>query len=168
MTKERKKILETDINLTDYIENQLENYAQGIYPSFAKTCENIALHSNIELLECTDKEGIFEVSILSNFTTRLIIKNTYKYPKSVDAEHILLKVSEVSGLKLDALKSKRRIRKLVEARHAYMILSKQLTDSSFTDIARLINRDHATAHYAQNQQHVAEIKSIINRTKLVL
>jgi len=154
------------MDLTNFIELQLNKYTQNINKSFIETCSKIAQHKNAELVSCTDKIGVFEITILNGFKSRLTISNSYKY-EFVEPEDVLNKVIDVTKYDIDALKSKWRKRELVEARQAYMIISKKITKSSLDDIGKLINRNHSTVLHAIKNQHIPEIQQIIKATNLL-
>lgn len=155
------------MNITDWIDRQLDMYTRGLYGSFAKTCRYIATHKNIELVHATDQMATFEMS-LGKFSSRMTIKNTYKYKDDfIQPISILRKVAAASNVNIGTLKSKWRKREVVEARMAYMILAKHLTSSTIEQIGELVNRDHCTVLYALKQEYITNIQSIINRTKLL-
>ena len=89
------------------------------------------------------------------------------YPPQMDLELILSKVCKVSGLNIEALKTKSRKRELVEARQAFFIIAANLTNKSLFKIGAMVNRDHATVIHAKDNAHIPEIKQIIAKTNLL-
>jgi len=80
-------------------------------------------------------------------------------------------VSVVSGIPIPAFRTRSRKREIVEARHAYCILAlefKPFASYTLDDIAKVINRNHATVLHAKKNESIPEIQKIYNRAKILL
>ena len=89
------------------------------------------------------------------------------FKKGITLDEILKRVSQASGLHEEALKLKTRKRKIVEARQAYMIIARLITDNSLEEIGTKVGKDHATVVYAFKNSHLTAIKNIISKTGLI-
>jgi chromosomal replication initiator protein len=70
-------------------------------------------------------------------------------PNSINAEDIMVTVSNFYNVKVSDLKGSRRLKQLVRPRHVAMFLIRKYTQHSFPEIGRLFgNRDHATVQHA--------------------
>jgi len=73
-------------------------------------------------------------------------------------ESILLDVSTATGVSVDDMKGKSRIREYVLARQFYCKIAKDSTAYSFRSIGAYINRDHATViHSVKVVENVREV-----------
>lgn len=74
-----------------------------------------------------------------------------KRPKKADAISIISEVSGYYDVSLDAIKSNRRHRRIVEARHMVMYILKKKTDMSLRVIGEMLgDRDHTTVIHGIN------------------
>lgn len=71
--------------------------------------------------------------------------------RNLNIQNILNAVLLFYNVDLNELKSESKKGNLVKARQIYFYLCKEFTDSTFSRMAKLINRDHATAMYSKNK-----------------
>lgn len=64
---------------------------------------------------------------------------------------ILQIVSDYYQIEPKYLQSKKRFKLVTKARHVYCYICREFTDTSTTEIGRLINRDHATILHGSNK-----------------
>lgn len=154
------------MNLSKWISYHLGMCEKGKY-NFTKACRYIAAHKNVKLVAANKMIASFEIKY-GRFLGSFNLKNTPEYPEQyIKSEQILKKVSEVSQIPIESLKSKTRIRKVVEARQAYMIIAKLLKTGSLADIGDMVNRDHCTVLHAYKNEHIPNIQKIIAETNLL-
>ena len=65
-----------------------------------------------------------------------------------DIDRILKATTEVTGVTLIQMQSKRRVKEYTHARHIAMYLACEMTNMSMPQIGRKMNRDHTTVYYA--------------------
>lgn len=87
------------------------------------------------------------VALLNNYGT----ESERKEIDFIDCNDVVKLVSMVSGYSVQDLKKRCRVANLVEWRHVAMFLIYNFTSLSFKQVGELLNRDHATAIYANNQ-----------------
>ena len=63
-------------------------------------------------------------------------------------QRILLEVEDVSGVPVDQITGRSRLKNTVIARNAYAYIARETTTASLKDIGSLIKRDHASVLYA--------------------
>jgi chromosomal replication initiation ATPase DnaA len=63
-------------------------------------------------------------------------------------EHIMRALTHVLGVSESDIRSKRRYRVLVDARHMYCALMRRVSLLSLADIGRTLSRDHSTVIHA--------------------
>lgn len=95
--------------------------------------------------------------------------------RPITIEHIQKAVAEFFGIKCLEMKSKKRTKEIAIPRQVAMFISKQLTDSSLSDIGKNFGgKDHATVIYACRQMEERKkedddfnrkIENLINRIK---
>ncbi len=97
-------------------------------------------------------QDIMHIEIKRENIEDILCDNLSQAKKSVTIEAIQKKVAEYFDISLDDLKSEKRVKNLVLARHIAMFLSKNLTNKSFPDIAKKFsNKNHATVIHAVNK-----------------
>lgn len=136
-----------------------------------KKSENLNLKLSKGLLEfiaenidtnCREIEGclkrlkinqdIMHIEIKKENIEEILFDNLSQSKKTITIEAIQKKVVEYFDISMDDLKSEKRVKNLVLARHVAMFLSKNLTNKSFPDIAKKFNnKNHATVIHAVNK-----------------
>ncbi len=97
-------------------------------------------------------QDIMHIEIKRENIEEILSDNLNQAKKSITIEAIQKKVTEYFDISLDDLKSEKRVKNLVLARHVAMFLSKNLTNKSFPDIAKKFsNKNHATVIHAVNK-----------------
>lgn len=61
--------------------------------------------------------------------------------------HILHRVSKMTGISIEELKSKSRKREVVDARFVYFRRAKEKTKHSLAEIGKIVHRDHTTVQH---------------------
>jgi chromosomal replication initiator protein len=77
---------------------------------------------------------------------------TLKPNKRMVVEEILSTVARFYGITIESIKSHKRKREIVEARHAFCYLARQFSTTPLKDIGQLIGgKDHTTVMHANQQ-----------------
>ncbi len=72
----------------------------------------------------------------------------YEEPRKPKPEHIIRTVAQFYGVAIHDIKGKRRNKHLVTPRHVAMFLVREACGTSFPEIGRIFDRDHATVQHA--------------------
>lgn len=90
-----------------------------------------------------------------------------------DIDRILKATTEVTGVTLIQMRSRRRVKEYVEARHLAMYMAREMTTMSLPEIGREMQRDHTTVWYATEKlakrgrgatklnRNIAKIKQLV-------
>jgi len=68
--------------------------------------------------------------------------------------HIMGAVSDVLGVSESEIRGKRRYRVFVDARHIYCAIMRRVSLLSYNDIARTLNRNHATIIHSIREHYI--------------
>ena len=76
----------------------------------------------------------------------IVVLNSMKYVNSTSPELdvILREICNKEKLPIDILKSNCKVRKVTEARQFYYKRARELTGKTFSEIGKVVNRNHAT------------------------
>lgn len=97
-------------------------------------------------------QDIMKINISKDNIESILCDNLLQYRKKISIDSIQNKVADYFNISLDDLKSEKRVKNLVFARHIAMYLAKVLTNKSFPDIAKKFNdKNHATIIHAVNK-----------------
>lgn len=130
-----------------------------------------AIQTNIRVLE----GALTRVIAHASFTGKPINLETAKaslrdyceiQPRMVELRHVQKVVAEHFNVDLAELRSSKRNRSLVQARHIAMYLAREMTSESLPDIGRAFGRDHTSVLYA-HEKISDEIKSDSTLSRLV-
>lgn len=86
----------------------------------------------------------------------------------IDLNTLLALACDARGVSVKDAKSKKRNREFTEARFAYFILAKQLTNHFLKDIGEKVNRGHCDVLHGINileKKEIPIIKTIVNDVK---
>jgi chromosomal replication initiator protein len=156
------------MEIAEWIDLNLKDFKDGLC-TFIEACKMIATHDKLSAVTLKNNYAVFNIAT-SISKTNITVENPLD-KSAFDAEEILKIVSEVSGIPVEAIKTKSKKREIVEARHAYFLISlylkdKGLTNSILKDIGAIVNRDHVTVIHARKNEHLKSIQKIIYDTKI--
>lgn len=156
------------MEIADWIDLNLKDFKDDLC-SFIDACKTIGTHEKLSAVILKNNYAVFNI-VTSISKTNITVENPLD-KNEYAAEDILQIVSEVTGITVEAMKTKCRKREIVEARQAYFLINIKLKDkglisTSLEYVGDIVNRDHATVLHAKNNDHLESIQRIIYNTQI--
>ena len=102
-----------------------------------------------------DKQEFTFNELFQTISDELHIKNEY-YPTMYRFNDVLKTVTSLTGITLEIMRSRTRVRGIVDVRQVAMYLVDKYTRLTLSKTGQLFNRDHATVVHSKNRVNDAK------------